>query len=386
MSLNNPKPALVVTTTSFPIQGDGSEAAGSFVLDICNELAKHTKLTVAAPGPNASTSENQDMRIVRFTAPFLPLSLLNPINPRHWLPILATMRAGQACLEAICKDGQTAHILCLWALPCGYWARKVKWSSSIPYSTWALGSDIWTLGKIPLVKAILRSVLREADHRFADGFLLKDDVERISGFPCEFVPSVRSLPIMESKQLVSAPPYCLSYLGRWHPNKGIDLFLDALLQLPAEAWLRIREVRICGGGPLQNLVETQVAKLQSNGRPVKLGGYLNKDEAAQFLYETDYLVLPSRIESIPVIFSDSLQAGCPLIASPVGDLPRLMRKYETGVLSASPDVFALTEALQRALAVSPKEYEQALTKARLDFSVERAAINLLRHMRIVDDN
>jgi len=76
---------------------------------------------------------------------------------------------------------------------------------------------------------------------------------------------------------------------------------------------------------MQDLVKTQAPKLHSKGRPIKSGGYLNKDLAAIFLHETDYLILPSRIESIPVIFSDSLPAGCPRVATPAGDLPRLIQ-------------------------------------------------------------
>src|SRR5690606_36196482 len=43
-------PALVIVTSSFPISGDGSEAAGTFVADLAEELAKHVPIRIVAPG------------------------------------------------------------------------------------------------------------------------------------------------------------------------------------------------------------------------------------------------------------------------------------------------------------------------------------------------
>ena len=45
----------------------------------------------------------------------------------------------------------------------------------IPYSTWALGSDIWSFRNIPFVKDILKRVLKESQIGFADGYLRKND-------------------------------------------------------------------------------------------------------------------------------------------------------------------------------------------------------------------
>lgn len=48
--------ALVLIATSFPILGDGSEAAGSFVSDLAEELAKHPPVRVVAPGTRSTAS------------------------------------------------------------------------------------------------------------------------------------------------------------------------------------------------------------------------------------------------------------------------------------------------------------------------------------------
>ena len=99
------------------------------------------------------------------------------------------------------------------------------------------------LGKIPLVRTKLRSVLRRADYRFADGVQLAADVEDICGRHCEFLPSSRQLPRPDNLDVSAAAPYKLAFLGRWHVHKGIDLLLDALLKLQDSDWEKISEIR-----------------------------------------------------------------------------------------------------------------------------------------------
>lgn len=372
------KQHLLLITTSYPEPGaDGSEAAGSFVSDFAETLARHIPVTVLAPGSKEREDHSGNLTIARFAGPGAPLSLLQPANPAHWLSILNILRLGSRRAERLARKNDFSHILALWALPSGYWARQLNRRHGIPYSVWTLGSDIWTLGKLPVVRTVLRSVMRASKFCFADGYKLLEDTERIAGRPCRFLPSVRRLPVNGDKSLRDSPPYRFAYLGRWHPNKGVDILLDALALLRDEDWRKIEMVRICGGGPLESLVVARHAALTAAGRPVQLGGYQDKTGAAELLAWADYLVIPSRIESIPVIFSDALQAGCPMIATPVGDLPRLMREYRPGILVDELTPSAIAEGLRTALRHAPLQYRDGLKQARTQFDVDQACSQLL---------
>jgi glycosyltransferase involved in cell wall biosynthesis len=371
-------PHLLLITTSYPEpNADGSEAAGSFVSDFAETLARRIRVTVLAPGTKDLIENHGDLTISRFAGPGIPLSLLKPSNPMHWRTIIKILRYGNRRAEQIASAGSISHILALWALPSGYWARQVSRHHGIPYSVWALGSDIWTLGKLPLVKTVLRSVLYESKTCFADGYKLKEDAEYIGGRSCQFLPSVRRLPIEKNKPPRDKPPYRFAYLGRWHPNKGIDILLDAMAMLTDEDWEGIEAFRICGGGPLEPLVTARHAALKAAGRPVQLGGYQNKTGAAELLAWADYLVIPSRIESIPVIFSDALQAGCPMIATPVGDIPRLMQEYSPGILVDEPSSRAVATGLRAALDNPPIQYLEGLKKAHASFDLDRVCTQFL---------
>lgn len=374
---------LALVTTSYPGDTPGSEAAGSFVEDFARELAGHARITVLAASVRASTQCEGNLTVRRFRVPRLPLSLLSAANPADWPALLRTLRAGGAALDRLCRDDRPDHVFALWALPSGYWARSACRRHGIPYSVWALGSDIWSLGRLPVIRGVLKRVLAAASHRYADGLELASDVTAISGLGCDFLPSTRKLPPATDTGRRPRPPYRLAFLGRWHPNKGVDLLMDALARLDDSDWARIADVRIFGGGPLESRVREAANSLRSSGRPVAVGGYLDRQGASDLIGSADYLLLPSRIESIPVIFSDAIQLGTPLIATPVGDLPRLRERYEWGVLAESIDGASYGAAIRLALHTDPAWFEAGLARATSDFDLSAAALRVLAETIVV---
>lgn len=366
---------IIIVTTSFPDSNfqPGKDMAGAFAADFAEELGNHAKVTVAAPSGTETVETIGRVTIKRFAVPSLPLSLLNPINPAHWMKILRTLNSGRSALFELAQKDSPDHIFALWALPSGHWARAVKRQFGIPYSIWSLGSDIWSLSKIPIVRNILSNVLAEATARFADGYVLKDDVEKLCGQKCFFLPTSRKLKIEREKVQSVNPPYRLAFLGRWHPNKGIDILLESLHMLSSDDWSKISELRICGGGPLEQTIKDQCSSLKDANRPVSVLGYLNREEATELFLWADYLILPSRIESIPVIFSDAMQGRCPIIATPVGDLPRLMKEYNVGLIAEDTTSKHLYDSIKQALETSPANYGGGLENALEQFDVSNAA-------------
>ncbi|MHA6204401.1 glycosyltransferase [Dyella soli] len=376
---------LLIVTTSFPQAGDGSEAAGAFVADVASELAARVPVRVVAPGERAGVDAPMGaVQVRRFTSPGRPLSLLSPLRVTDWPAIVGTLGSLRAETLAASGDGRVAHVLAFWALPSGWAALEASRRHGVPYSVWALGSDIWTLGKTPIVRSVLRKVIRNASHRFADGLRLGQDAESISGCPFEFLPSTRRLDQVRTRPLASAPPYRLLFLGRWHPNKGVDLLLEAMAELDEGSWSRIAEVHIAGGGPLEGLVRDRVEALQGMGRPIRLSGFLDRDEAAHALGEADFLLLPSRIESIPVVFSDAMKMQLPVISMPVGDLPHLMAEHHVGVVANSVDSRSYAEAIRSALGEAPERMRSAMLDCGKRFSMD--ANKLCRTLGLVDSS
>jgi glycosyltransferase involved in cell wall biosynthesis len=366
---------LVVVTSSFPIRGDGSEAAGSFVADIVAELARHVPVRVVAPGA-AEVRETWDERVVveRYIAPPQPLSTLKPWHPAdlRWIArvVSSGARVTRRAAEGACS------ILALWGLPCGEWARRAAASHGIGYSVWMLGSDVWSLGRVPVLRSMLARVIREARHAYADGYALADEAAQIGATPVAFLPSTRRIGRTTPAPRRRSAPYRLLFLGRWHPNKGIDLLLDAIERLGDDDFMRIERIAIEGGGPLERVVRGRVAQLRARGRPIELGRFLDKTEAESAIEAADWVLIPSRIESIPVVFSDAMKMRRPVVATPVGDLPRLMGGLACGVVSERVDAAAYARALASALAGARVD-DGDLSRLAATFSLDAIAARLL---------
>jgi glycosyltransferase involved in cell wall biosynthesis len=373
---------VLLVTSSYSSSGEGSAAAGVFVRDFARALThREVQVDIVAPALGNQLEIDGRLTVRRFAVPRLPLALLNPLSPLNWAPILKTMTAGRRAVLDACRDGKPDLILALWALPCGAWAREAARRFSLPYGTWALGSDIWGLGKLPIIRNRLASVLRDATVCFADGIALATDVQEISGRECLFLPSSRDFGRPPQRLPRTAPPYRLAFLGRWHPNKGPDLLLDALTQLTPKEWSMIEAVRVCGGGPLEAELRARAQALAADGKPIQLGGFLDHAAAYSLFEWADYVVIPSRIESIPVVFSDAMQAHRPVIAAPVGDIPKLIETYACGVLATEVSPAGIAAAIRRALATPPGQFLRGLGAAADAFSVQGAADGFLNTVR-----
>jgi len=360
---------VAVVTTSFPFGFPGQDAAGTFVEDFAAELAKQVEVTVIAPALAPSIEKGGRLEVIRFPVPTLPLSLLDPTRPSHWPLIVQTLWRGLRAVERVAARGTLSWILALWVLPSGYWARHAARRRGIPYCSWALGSDIWTLGRQPVVRGQLRRVLRQSRLRFADGAGLCRDVERLSGKSCLLLPSCRRLVAPRARAPSVSPPYRLAFLGRWHPNKGVDLLFETLAMLCDEDWSRIEAVRVAGGGYLEELVRQRAGELTRAGRRVEIQGYLDRDQAAALYDWADWVLIPSRVESVPLVFSDAMQAGRGVVVTPAGDLPDLVRRHGVGVVARAVEPAAYGEALRAALDLDPASLGAGIERARAAFDV-----------------
>jgi glycosyltransferase involved in cell wall biosynthesis len=82
-----------------------------------------------------------------------------------------------------------------------------------------------------------------------------------------------------------------------------------------------------GNGPEYEQVKQYIGRLNLEGR-VYAPGFV--PDLKPFLKLTDVLVIPSRIEGIPIILMESLALGVPVVASNVGGIPDIITDNENG--------------------------------------------------------
>ena len=125
-------------------------------------------------------------------------------------------------------------------------------------------------------------------------------------------------------------------------------------------------------------VKSDVEELRAVGRPVVIRGYLNKPAAEQAILDADYLLIPSRLESIPVVFSDAMKLGCAVVSMPTGDLPRLVTaKPACGVLASAITSTAYAAALSQALTCSAQVFDAGTRLRAAEFDLAGVAGRIL---------
>jgi glycosyltransferase involved in cell wall biosynthesis len=220
-----------------------------------------------------------------------------------------------------------------------------------------------------LGKIILKTILKNAGRIFADGTNLCKEVKDLTGIPCEFLASSRKLPPPQKKAVPSVLPGVKHFLfvGRYHIHKGPDLLIKAVSMLPQETREAIR-VHMFGLGPMEKELKDMISEMRLQ-RYISLNGPIEAQEFSNFLDSVSFLVIPSRVESIPVVFSDSVQIGTPVVSMPVGDLTDLVSKFNCGIVAGGVSAEALSSAIEQAVTTGKDHFREGVQNACKHFEI-----------------
>ena len=330
-------------TSSYP--ANSADYSGAFIPGFAAALARSgAEVTVLTPDKAGAKEacSTHDVRWFRWSGASKPLVDFKLGSPSDLASIVSLLRSGTAALRALIDEKRIEHCLSLWAVPSGYLAWRAC-RGRVPYSVWALGSDIHTWARRPLVGSLVRRVLRDASHRFADGLALAEEVRWISGLDCEFMPSTRKLPAPAAINLPERRVTRFLFVGRLEPVKGADVIVDATLALLGRGV--DAALTMCGTGSMESELRRRVETAGAQGR-IEFLGSRPADFIAAYMAASDCLVIPSRMESIPIVFSEALQAGIPLLVTDVGDMGELARRDGLHPPVPAADVQALASAME----------------------------------------
>ena len=358
------KKKICIITSSFPSSVNEAKSAGVFVRDFALLLAEQNfDVYVLAPKTKSSTYDDDRIHVHFFPwmGGEMGLSSYNPKNPAHLLKLLIVVLSGLRFTSRFVKKNKIDFSLAMWAVPAGLFAYVTKIFSKTPYTVWALGSDIWKIQDYPFGKFILRKVLKNASKLYADGLQLATDVKNISGLRCEFLASSRILDkeprVVDYKQFDSTKTNFM-FLGRYYQNKGIDLLVEAIGLLSIEEKEKSL-FHIFGGGPLELKIKQMVRELNLESNTF-VNGYLEGNKVFSYMSKSDFVIIPSRIESIPVVLSDSMQSKKPVVLTNVGDMGMLASQYKIGFIQ-KPNAKSISDGLRLAINCEQKQREGFLS-------------------------
>jgi len=290
-----------------------------------------------------------------------PIGSWNMLAPRTWWRIHRFIHAGEKAVDEVMQRSEIDHILALWALPSGWFARYAARKWRVPYSIWCLGSDINDWARRPFVGILTRKILRNACLVFADGFALAKAATKLSGKHCCFLPSFRQLADTLPSDIrgKSNHQYFL-YAGRIHRNKGVFDLLAAFNQ--AGSQLADCELVFLGDGPELAQLKSMAGRPEVSSR-VRVLGKVSAATLVDFYRGARATIIPSRSDSLPLVFSEAIQCGSPVIAYDTGDLGHFIRRFNLGRVVVPGDLQALSRALidfVPANTISPTGREAAL--------------------------
>lgn len=132
-----------------------------------------------------------------------------------------------------------------------------------------------------------------------------------------------------------ATPHSFVYTGRLAPEKGLDVLVSAYNRYREQVdvpW----ELKVCGNGPLRNLMQP----------PIRYLGFTQPEQLPSVYANSSVVVLPSLYEPWGVALAEAMGSGLPAIATEAcGAAIDLVRPYWNGRLVATGSVDDLFEAM-----------------------------------------
>lgn len=166
---------------------------------------------------------------------------------------------------------------------------------------------------------------------------------------------VRVVPNLVPDRIRRAEPVALAAepvvvtIGRLHPQKGLDVLIDATAILHG-AHPALRVVVVGGPDPTR---AGELERLERRAVDAGLGGRVTfageRDDPEAFLEQGRVYVQSSRLEALPLALLEAMAIGIPVVATDVGGVADVVDDGETGLLVRPEDPAALAAAIGRLL-------------------------------------
>ncbi len=163
-------------------------------------------------------------------------------------------------------------------------------------------------------------------------------------------------------------------VANWNPKvKGQLLLLDAFKEFLTKSGCPNCFLLLVGHDTNSEEAKREIAKRGLSGKVFGLGF---REDVADLLNASDYFVLSSYLEGIAGALLQAMVTKMVVISTSAGGISEYLHNGVNGFLVPIGDKNALAHAMEKALKLSPQEYEKIATnawKTALSFSIERTA-------------
>ena len=212
----------------------------------------------------------------------------------------------------------------------------------------AHGSDLMIQTKNPILRNLIKFVLKKADYVLVVNQTLKEKVLELGINPDKvyitpnavdvekFNPKNTELP---SDVNINSDNQSMLFVGNLVFQKGVKYLLEAKKLMKSDV-----ELVVVGDGPLRQELEM---KVQDDEIPdvVFIGARRDVD---QIMPSFDVFVLPSISEGFPITILEAMASGLPVVATNAGGISEVMNKY-VGIMVNPANPTELASALDKIL-------------------------------------
>lgn len=370
LSAREPKPRLLVLTSTYPRWRDDSEPG--FVHELSRRLCRDFEVHVLGPhAPGANATEHLDgVHVMRFR--YAPARLETLVNdggivanlkrrPWKWLLVPAFLMAGcwatWRAIQALKPNVIHAH----WLIPQGLTVALLSLLSwrFPPFVVTSHGADLFSLRGCAAM-AMKRFVVRRASRLTVVSMAMKDEMLKLGVDPTR----VQVLSMGVDMRIRFTPddnvPRAadeILFVGRLVEKKGLRYLIDAMPAILAAS--PSVTLRVIGFGPERPSLEAQVARLGIE-RQVMFVGAVPQHELPALYRRAAVFVAPfvqtasGDQEGLGLVTVEAIACGCPVVCS---DLPATRDVVGAeGVPPADPatlaaaivHLLAMSEAARRA--------------------------------------
>lgn len=350
-----------IYTHNYPKNKGDRADAGIFVSDFVEELSKKHKVFIFYTGPESEKFGNW-----KFT------------NPLSYIIFIRLFIEKTIKSIKFVRKNKLDYILTFWALPSGVFAYFTKFICGTPYAVWCLGSDLNFYARVPILKTLIKHSLINANFRFANSRKLCKIGERLSARDFYFLPAATDNSSASFRE-VRMLPNCINFLfvGRLEKVKGVDVLVEAA-RILSENKVKFR-INILGDGSMRRDLE-KLVKRSNLENYINFLGQSDRDTVFSYMRSSDFLIVPSRSESLPLVIIEAAKMGLPVVVTNVGDCRELMRRYNIGKSVAPNDSKQLARVLEETVWENKDKYKAGLKLLANDLSLEKSVSMFLEHI------
>ncbi|MBU4486302.1 MAG: glycosyltransferase [Candidatus Delongbacteria bacterium] len=347
MTGNNPK--ILILTHCFPT--DSADIPGNFLLDFTKCLSDYgANVTVMTQKMNAVRDEEfisqtrSKIEYFDWKGGDKRFAQMKISSFKDAISIISLVLKGRKKYKQLVKADGFDFILSCWVIPAGIWALSLRKNNNS--AVWALGSDISVYGNKKFFKPVIHFILSRSAIIFSNSFNLQNEILNLFRKKSKMLYTSRNLPV-PTERYEKSETLKLVYIGRLEKIKGPDILISALILSKIEKF----SLKIIGDGSLRKELGSTVSSNKLENK-IEFLGMKSGAEIVDYLVLSDYLIISSISESMPVVFWESMQTSTPVLSTRVGDMEYYCEKYNVGRI-CDPDEKSLSELLSFAYNFRP---------------------------------